>query len=150
MFNIKTVQPAVYQARLSICHKCTFFKKETGSCGTLKVFPPFGETVTYYRRKIKLCGCVVKWKVKYRLSSCPAGKWSSEALTKAEVAELREFVLPLENRAKLEADELRKLFVWFNKVTGERQQITTCPSCVKSVLTDLIKEVKRVDLIIQG
>ena len=144
MFTIPVVPPAIFNERISTCKSCKWFKPETGSCGTLIIGESVQpEKVSHYRNKIKLCGCVMKWKAKYRFSSCPAGKWLPYNVDKAEIQKISEFVLSLEGKSTLTSDENKKLFRYFNKVSGQNQPVSTCPPCVKSVLTDMIKEVKR-------
>lgn len=145
MFNIPIVPPAVFNERIKTCKACKFFKASTGSCGTLIIGETVQpETVTHYRNKIKLCGCVMKWKAKYRFSSCPASKWQPYGVTQDDIDKISEFVLSLQGRQTLTADEGQKLFRYFNQVSGQRQQVTTCAPCVKSVIDDLTKEVKRI------
>lgn len=146
MFIIPTVHPSVQQERMSVCKACKFFVKSTGSCGTLIVGQSVEpEKVPVYRKKIRLCGCVMKWKTKYRLSSCPAGKWQPENLSHAEINQLREFIVPLSKQATINDAERGQLFKWFTKLTGQRQNATTCGACVKSVIDDLMKEINRLD-----
>lgn len=147
MYIIPTVPPVVYQNRLAQCKECKWYKASTGSCGTLimgEVVTDEDNIVRHYRKPIRLCGCVMKWKAKYRLSSCPAGKWSSEAIDATEIEKLREFVTSIEKRDKLMSDEVRDLARWFSKVSGQTHPVTTCPPCVRDMITELRKEVERV------
>ena len=61
----------VHQFRYDICKSCPFFKKSTGTCGTLLI----GGKVNHEGGEISLCGCIVSEKTKYVGEECPAGKW---------------------------------------------------------------------------
>jgi hypothetical protein len=133
MWNIPIVPPAIFNERIAKCRSCKFFKKETGSCGTLIT----GQTVTHYRNKIRLCGCVMKWKAKYRFSSCPIGQWEAYNVSKKDIQDIT-------------PDEQKQLFAYFDKITGKVNPRTTCPPCVKSIITDILKEVNRLNMIDEG
>jgi hypothetical protein len=124
-----------------MCKACKFYKAETGSCGTLIV----GQTVTHYRNKVKLCGCVMKWKAKYRFSSCPIGKWDSVNVSKQDIEHIAEFIHSIKSKPTITAEENAKLFRYISKVTGVHQPPSGCGSCVKSAITDLLKEVNRLN-----
>ncbi len=143
MYFIPTVPPKIFNERLDTCKACKFFKPQTGSCGTLIL----GDTVTHYRNKIKLCGCVMKWKAKYRLSSCPAGKWQPVNVSTDEIKSIEKFIRSIENKASITHDENKQLFEYFNKITGYREKVTTCAPCVKSVLEDMKKEINRLNMV---
>lgn len=85
----------------------------------------------------------MKWKAKYRFSSCPAEKWSAYNVTTDDIEQITAFILPLEKRSTLTSDEVDKMFRLFNKVSGLNTPRSSCPPCVRSVLTDLVKEVRR-------
>ncbi|HIB85042.1 MAG TPA: hypothetical protein EYO59_10750 [Chromatiaceae bacterium] len=65
------VPEEVHEFRHEVCKSCTFFKKSTGTCGTLLI----GGKVTHEGEEISLCGCIVSEKTKYVKEECPAGKW---------------------------------------------------------------------------
>jgi hypothetical protein len=146
MWNIPIVPPAIFNERIAKCRSCKFFKKETGSCGTLIT----GQTVTHYRNKIRLCGCVMKWKAKYRFSSCPIGQWEAYNVSKKDIQDIRHFIVPLSKKSSLTPDEQKQLFAYFDKITGKVNPRTTCPPCVKSIITDILKEVNRLNMIDEG
>jgi hypothetical protein len=90
---------------LSICQKCKFFKASTASCGTLII----GQTVdleennvTHYKEKIKLCGCVMPVKTKFRFASCPAHKCFALDWKQEEIAALDEFIHRIHKANKIE------------------------------------------------
>jgi hypothetical protein len=137
-----TVQPQVAAQRMKICRSCKWFKPETGSCGTLILGNTVEadakeNTVTHYRKKIRLCGCVMKVKTKLLTSECPAGKWGKHLMSDEDMQELREFVTSIGGAAKLDSDQVRKLYKWKGKLTGIPQEVSFCSSCVASVLKEL-------------
>ena len=147
MFNFN-VHPAIQQERLNICKKCKWYDDKTvilgktGWCGTPIIgrsVEPEDYTVTYYREKIKLCGCLMEKKVMFRFTSCPAHKWHALNWSKREIAQLDEFINKLVGANKLEQATVSELYAWYSKITGKMQQPSQCASCIR----DLIKEFRR-------
>ena len=68
------VDSKIADQRLEICRKCKHFVTTTASCGTLIL----GKTITYKKKKVKLCGCAMPIKTKLKMGSCPIGKWDSD------------------------------------------------------------------------
>lgn len=148
---INIIAPQSVQAtRLEICHTCKFYKASTGSCGTLIT----GEnvendelTATHYRKKIKLCGCVVRAKVKLSVSRCPAEKWGRHTskqgavpLNDQQINNLANFMKSIEGLNTL-SNELRvNLYKWANKVSDTYVEPSTCSGCAG----EIIKALKRV------
>jgi hypothetical protein len=100
--------------------------------------------VSHYRKKIKLCGCVMSWKTKYTLSSCPAGKWSAERLTGTQIENLQAFLKTLNGKQTIVFEDVRKLYSWKERLTGQREQITTCGTCVAELILEMNKEINRI------
>ena len=76
--SIRTpVDPKISDARFKTCSGCTFlrdWKTKLGlfkTCGT----PIKGSIITYKKKKVELCGCVMDQKVKDPEAECPVGKW---------------------------------------------------------------------------
>ena len=147
MFNFN-VHPAIQQERLNICKKCKWYDEKTvilgktGWCGT----PVIGDTVeleennvTYYKEKIKLCGCHMPTKVMFRFTSCPAHKWHALNWSKREIAQLDEFIDRAKGLNKIDQATNQELFAWYSKVTGRLQQPSQCVTCIR----ELIKEFRR-------
>jgi hypothetical protein len=139
MYNFNVSQ-SVKIERLNICKKCKWYND--GWCGT----PIIGNTVeaeennvTYYREKIKLCGCKLDWKTKYRFTSCPAGKWHALNWSEKEIKQLDAFINKMYNAPKIEDMERVELAGWLSKITGRPEQPSACPSCIR----DLINEFRR-------
>ena len=127
------VKPEVAAERLKICKGCKFYKESTGSCGTLLI----GGEVKYYRRVIRLCGCVMKLKVQFHLSSCPAGKWEPVALTQEKKAKAKAFLQSIEGHSKLDNLQVQQLYDWRAKISGEVRQTKFCSTCVVEIINEL-------------
>jgi hypothetical protein len=150
---INIIAPQAIQAtRLEICHACKFYNETTKSCGTLILGDEVKNdelTATHYRKKIKLCGCVVRAKVKLSISKCPAEKWDrhtskqgSVPLTDEQIKNLAEFIKSLEGKNRIYNDEVVNLFKWANKVSSTYVEASTCPSCVVEIINALKRVVK--------
>jgi hypothetical protein len=144
MYNFN-VLPAVKKERLDICKKCKWYND--GWCGT----PIIGNTVeaeennvTYYREKIKLCGCNLEWKTKYRFTSCPAGKWHAVNWSDKEIRELDKFITRMHGAHKIEDVDRAELAKWFGKITGKREQPSTCPSCIRELINEFRRQLGKV------
>lgn len=139
------VPPSIQAERLKICKECKFAKKTALGlfCGT----PLIGDTipaennVTFYRKKIKLCGCKMQWKTKYKTASCPAGRWEMYKLTREEGKELKAYMESIDGQTTFPFEDLQKLGRWAFKVSDDRKylQTTQCPSCVADMINNLRK-----------
>jgi len=150
------VPPAIRMKRYDLCKSCKYFKATTRSCGTLRIFKPLGEKitiqeqlhneeaeqknqVTYYRRKVTLCGCVMPLKTWLKGAECPIGKWSSE-LSREEVEELRLFLQSLPNTIS-DTEMQTRILKWYNKLAPNGHKLT-CASCnVPTMVKELRKQV---------
>ena len=141
MYNFN-VPPVIQRERLEICKKCKFYNVKWGTCGTPLIggkVDPEENFVSYYKEPIKLCGCFMSHKVKYRFTSCPAHKWHALNWSKREIAQLDEFINKVVGATKLEQATVNELYAWYSKITGRLQQPSQCASCIR----DLIKEFRR-------
>lgn len=147
MFNFNVPQ-SIKIERLNICKKCKWYDEKTvilgktGWCGTAvigKTVDPEENYVTYYKEKIKLCGCHMPTKTMFRFTSCPAHKWHALDWSQREIQQLDEFINRLGNPHKIEGEDAAELFAWFSKITKKPQQVSQCASCIK----ELIKEFRR-------
>ena len=140
MITSKTVQAE----RQAICHHCKWYKEPTDSCGTLilggrvEVDAPKDNNVTHYKRKIRLCGCKIAWKVKFKAQQCPAGKWLRDGITDEDIEQIKEWLDQLPKRSRWSVEELKPFYVVASKVKGMNIEPSTCSSCVH----DLISEMK--------
>lgn len=134
--------------RLEICKKCKFFNHKFGTCGT----PIIGNAVKaeendvrWYKEKIRLCGCIMSNKVRWRFTSCPAHKWSALNWSEYEIAELDKFITRLNKANKVEPDDLQKLYGFFSRMTGRNESISNCPSCVRDLITEFRRQLGKVN-----
>ena len=140
MITTKIVQAE----RQAICHECKWYKESTDSCGTLVFGNRFEDSilrllnVTYYKRKIRLCGCKIAWKVKFKAQQCPAGKWLRDGITDEDIEQIKEWLDQLPKRSRWSVDELKPFYVVASKVKGVNIEPSTCTQC----LHDLISEMK--------
>lgn len=148
---INIIAPQSIQAtRLEICHSCKFYKASTGSCGTLITGDSVENdelTATHYRKKIKLCGCVVRAKVKLSVSRCPAEKWGRHTskkgavpLTDEQIKNLGEFMKSLEGVNRVSNEVRENIYKWANKVSDTYVQPSTCSTCVAEIV-DILKRI---------
>jgi hypothetical protein len=141
MFNFN-VPPLLQRERLEICKKCKFYNDKFGTCGTPIIgntVEPEENNVTWYKEKIKLCGCFMSHKVKYRFTSCPAGKWHALNWSQGQIDKLDKFIGKISKTNKIEDADRQQLYDWYGQITGRREQVSTCPSCIR----DLINEFRR-------
>jgi len=144
MFNFNVPQ-SIKIERLNICKKCKWYND--GWCGT----PIIGNTVedvndvTYYKEKIKLCGCKLEWKAKYRFTSCPARKWHALDWSAQEIKELDAFIGRIYNASKIVQEDNEQLHKWYSKMTGKRENISSCPSCIRELITEFRKQLGKVN-----
>lgn len=127
------VKPEVAAERLKICRGCKFYVDSTGSCGPLLI----GKKAKYYRRVIKLCGCIMKLKVNFHLASCPADKWQPVALSPEKRLKLLAFMQSIEGKSKLDNLQVQQLYDWRAKISGITRQVQFCPPCVVEIINEL-------------
>ena len=141
MFNFN-VPPAIQRERLEICKKCKWFNHQWSTCGTPLIggtVMPEENEVTYYKEKIKLCGCFMHHKVKYRFTSCPARKWNALDWSETEIQKLDEFIQRINGAHKITQEDTALLYYWLGKVTKKHEKPSQCASCIR----DLISEFRR-------
>ena len=147
MFNFN-VPRHIQTDRLNICKSCKFYKPLTQSCGTLIVGQEVEleeNNVTYYKEKIKLCGCIMPIKTKLRFASCPARKWYALDWKEEEIRALDEFIKRVHKANKIESDDLRLLYYWYSKVTGRNEQVSGCASCIRDLITEFRRQLNKID-----
>ena len=138
----------IQRERLNTCKKCKFFKSVTQSCGTLlvgKTVDAEENSVTYYKEKIKLCGCIMPIKTKFVFASCPAHKWFALDWKEDEIAALDEFIQRIHKANKIEPHDLQQLYAWASKVIGKKQDVSGCASCIRDMITKFRRQLNKVD-----
>ena len=151
-----TVPKSERERRLSVCHKCRFYKEITQSCGTLivgrRLKPEELEEAErdnlrkHNKKRVRLCGCVIPLKTWGKLEQCPIGKWGVYDLTQKQMEELVAFVEGLPTYGIINGEGLIELNKWQNILSGVKQPISGCPPCIRQSIIDLratIKEYKK-------
>jgi hypothetical protein len=138
----------IQRERLSICKKCKFYNATFGTCGT----PIVGNNinaeendVTYYKEKIKLCGCFMDIKTKFRFASCPAHKWFAQDMQPNEIAELDAFIQRINKTNRIESEDLKILYQWYSKITKKHERPSTCASCVRDLINEFYRQLSKID-----
>lgn len=147
------MQPAIQQTRMAICQACKFYKEATRSCGTLllgrKLKPEEVAQiekelhVKQYRKKYRLCGCLLPVKTYGIFEACPIGKWGVHSLSETELQQIISFVDGLATVGTYNVDSVRQLNKWYKLLTGSRKNISTCPSCVRETVSTFRKEISK-------
>ena len=152
MFKLN-VPARVKAERINICSQCKYFKEETTSCGTLMNLKNFvngthgglvdpsevpDDTVnhvTYYKKKVRLCGCDMMDAAKFSLKSCPLGKWGRYRLNDADTELLMTFVRSLPTTGKLSSAQVDDVVRWFEKMSG--RPMKRCDNCIRQIIKEL-------------
>ena len=134
-----------YKRRLDICRACKFFESSTQSCGPLIVGAEEEIEVSFRRKSIKLCGCVMPVKAKLAFASCPASKWEG-VLSLDEQIEFKRFLLDMKAQGRLEQKDMLKFYSFKDKATGAFNERSTCPPCVKKDINSFLESMKDVDV----
>lgn len=146
----------VQAARIKICHDCKFYVEKTNSCGTfilarltdgqkeVTLSKIKDNVVTYYKKKIRLCGCKISEKVKYAWAQCPAGKWPMERVTIEDMERLREVAKEIEAVGSIHTADARmiELYTLLSKLTGQNIQRTSCSSCIRDLINFALNSTK--------
>jgi len=122
------VTPQERNRRLDLCKACKYYKANTQSCGTLL-------RPRTLRNGVKLCGCFLPAKTKFKFSECPAGFWSA-TVTSEDQDRIKEAV---SWTGSLSLSQTRELVDIYNRVTGTTNTYTGCNAC----LTNMRDELKR-------
>ena len=138
----------IQRERLNICKSCKFFNSTFKTCGTPIVgnqVDPEENNVTYYKAKIKLCGCFMEVKTKFRFASCPANKWFALDMKPEEIAVLDEFINRVNKANKIEQQDIQLLYHWYSKITKKHQQPSGCPSCIRDLINEFRRQLGKVN-----
>jgi hypothetical protein len=116
--------------RLEICKACTHYVPETQSCGPLIA----GKTIKRGRGSVRLCGCIMPLKTKFKVSGCPLKKW--DPLVK--VADLDAWEATLNSlRNTINASEQAQLLQMHSIATGSQSSPANCSSCWANIIHDM-------------
>lgn len=126
------------QNRMAICRACPHFVAKTESCGTLILGGDAGESnvVKRGRGKIKLCGCYMPFKSKFKAVGCPLKKWDAQ-ITPKELDEWESKLAEMQSAGVATAKQQEWLTATLTRATGVARQATNCPPCLKSMVEEL-------------
>lgn len=140
------VPQTVRQTRLQHCFNCKYYVKDTKSCGTLILGGgiddadiPEANVITYYRRKVRLCGCRMHEKTRYPFFSCPIGKWQTYKLGAKETIALADFLKTIPDKGILDTETVNKIYTYFETMSGRR--ISRCDKCIPDMLREMRKQI---------
>jgi hypothetical protein len=102
--------------------------------------------VTHYKRKVRLCGCVMPVKTKYTWASCPIGKWGTVGVSNDELVQVKKLLIKYEGKTTFDYHEIKPLFTAMSKVSGKNIAPTTCGNCVAQMLEDLRKATQDIEI----
>jgi len=142
MVNKNEVSTAKY--RLGICQSCEFYS-DKGTCGT----PVFGNVITYNGVTYRTCGCKMSAKVLFPALSCPIKKWDAVVTLSDTTKEKLKIFLGGLNPFRISREQLTELYSLASDVNGKHTQVTTCPECVQSVISDLKNMVRADDRVVE-
>lgn len=151
MLKIK-VSPKVAGERKRICEGCKFYKRETNSCGpiftgralTTSEEIEAGLLVHVKRKKYRLCGCKIDWKIWFHIAKCPIGKWEREAMTDREIESLKTLLGKVKAVNGASSSEIRELYKAKSQLLGINVDEKYCSSCVKTLVEELEHALKGV------
>jgi len=122
--------------RLSICKACKYYKEETKTCGTFRAIKPKGDTITYRKKKVSLCGCIMPLKTKFKGVSCPINKWKG-TISKEDTKLIKEVLKEIEGKQAVTAENSKTLLDVYNKAFGTNKKYTSCSNCRRSIVEEL-------------
>jgi hypothetical protein len=126
--------------RMEICRSCEHYNPDTRSCGTL-ILGGEGDLVDVgKKRKVRLCGCVMPLKTKFKIASCPLKKWGTE-LSKEDVKELKKLFGKIEGD-RIKTEHAHALVSAYNKTFGANKEVTTCGSCLRALIKEIEETLK--------
>jgi len=137
---------------MEICRGCEFFKPETVSCGTflpdkiLKEGTAKGDLVKVEgrKKKVRLCGCHMGQKVKFKIASCPAGFWKTEVSLKDKL-KLKAVLNEFQKKGKMKSSEVPEFVEAYNQAFGANKkvkQLKGCGSCFGQMMDESIKSIE--------
>ena len=138
--------PKTRAERFSLCQSCDFFKPETQSCGTFLPKKAIEEgslkgdlvSIPGKKKKVRLCGCHMGQKVKFKMASCPAGKWKSEVSLKDK---LKLKSLFKKRPQSMTRQEVKEFVEAYNQAFGAKKQVkqaTGCGGCLRQMVDETI------------
>ena len=124
------------QERLKICKACKYYKEETKTCGTFRVLKPEGDTITYRKKKVKLCGCIMPLKTKFKGVSCPINKWKG-ILSRKESEYIKGLLKMTKGKEAIPTKLAKEIIDIYNKAFNTKKKLTPCKTCMKTIIEEL-------------
>ncbi len=138
----------IQRERISICNTCKFYNSTFKTCGTPLIggkVDPEENNVTYYKAKIKLCGCFMEVKTKFRFASCPANKWFALDMKPEEITVLDQFINRVNKANKIDTDDINLLYHWYSKISKKHQEPSGCASCIRDLINEFRRQLGKVE-----
>ena len=131
------------EQRMSICKGCEHYNETTRSCGTLVLGDDIGELISVKgkKRKVRLCGCVMPMKTKFKTASCPLKKWVSKVDADA-IKDLQKLVEIADKYQRFSNEELKQFYKAYNQTFEAGKQLSSCTSCVKQMVQEAREALK--------
>ena len=132
------------EERMIICKGCEYYNETTRSCGTLVLGDDLGELVKVKgkKRKVRLCGCVIPVKTKFKTASCPLKKWTSKVDADA-LKDLQKLVKIADQYRRFSNEELKQFYKAYNQTFGASKELSSCSSCVRQMVQEAREAIKR-------
>jgi len=129
---------------MTICKGCEHYNETTRSCGTLVLGDDIGELVEVKgkKRKVRLCGCVIPVKTKFKTASCPLKKWRSKVDADA-LKDLQKLVKIADQYRRFSNEELKQFYKAYNQTFEAAKELSSCSSCVRQMVQEAREAIKR-------
>jgi hypothetical protein len=133
--------------RMAVCNSCPAFNSTVRTCGKpLNKLNPFGETMTVDGVTFKPCGCFLDVKTKMTLSDCPAGRWE-KVVNASLIEDAKTLLMNAKSKGAIDQKERELLAELKSLMTGRKEKITGCVSCVNQTIDELNRQLKREEVL---
>lgn len=129
--------------RFNTCLACEHYQPTHRSCGTFLPNKIMGGElqgdlveVEGRKRKVRLCGCDMGIKTKFKAASCPLGKWGSVVDAKG----MRELEAIAKNQTgrRMKMKEVKTFVELYNSVFKASKPMTFgCGKCINAILDEV-------------
>ena len=138
------------EQRMDTCRNREFFKPDTVSCGTflpdkmVKQGTVKGDLVKVEgrKKKVRLCGCHMGQKVKFKIASCPVGFWKSE-VNLSDKLKLKSILKGFSG--KMKGSDLPAFVDAYNNAFGAGKKVKDlrgCGGCFSQMIDESIKSLE--------
>lgn len=129
--------------RFNTCLACEHYQPTHRSCGTYLPTKIMGGElqgdlveVEGRQRKVRLCGCDMGMKTRFKAASCPIGKWGS-AVNAKDMKELERLAANQKGR-QMKVGDAKALINLYNKVFNASKPMTLgCGKCINAILDEV-------------